>query len=277
MKREYSGKISLTKNSRGIYCIDTTIGCKSGMENNAGGCYGDCYAAKSAKLYGYDFGKTVLRCFENRRHQTKIINQINRIIGMDFIRIGCSGDPSEAWEHTIEVLKVLSKADKEIVIITKHWTNLTDKQLEFLRTINVCINTSVSALDNPNLLENSLIQYNRIKPFCRSVLRIVSADFNEENEQGIVFSEIQRRLFRNEDTLDTVLRVGRNNPLVTSGTINIKRVNFLGKKQLASKFNKKTFLGKCAGCREMCGVTIKNESYTYPNKRFLPKQLRFNF
>jgi len=66
--REYKNRISLTKNGRGIYSLDTSFGCKSGMENESGGCYHDCYAAKSAKLYGYDFSKTVLRGFDNEAH-----------------------------------------------------------------------------------------------------------------------------------------------------------------------------------------------------------------
>ena len=62
--KEYSNKISLTKNDRGIYSLDTTIGCYSGVKDNSKGCYNDCYSAKSAKLYGYDFSKTILRDFE---------------------------------------------------------------------------------------------------------------------------------------------------------------------------------------------------------------------
>ena len=48
--KEYLNKISLNKNSRGIYSLDTSVGCASGMANEQGGCYNDCYAAKSAKL-----------------------------------------------------------------------------------------------------------------------------------------------------------------------------------------------------------------------------------
>ena len=271
--REYKTKISVTKNSRGIYSLDTSIGCKSGMENNKGGCYGDCYAAKSAKLYGYDFGKTVFRYFESKKHEREIINKINNI-KLDFVRIGTSGDPSENWEHTLSVCKVISKANKEIVIITKHWTNLTDTQLEFLNTINVCINTSVSALDKPELIENCINQYNRIKLHCRSILRIVSADFNLENETGKRLSDIQHELFKNEDTLDTVLRVNKRNKLVTDGIINIKESKFLGKKATISKFNKKTYFGKCSTCIEMCGVKVINTKHKYENKRFIPKQLQ---
>ena len=105
--RDYSPKISLTQNSRGIYSLDTSIGCNSGMTNEKGGCYGDCYAAKSAKLYGYDFSKTVLRDFVNEKHRRKIVDGINRV-KLDFIRIGTSGDPSENWEHTIKIIKKYS-------------------------------------------------------------------------------------------------------------------------------------------------------------------------
>lgn len=270
--REYSSKIALIKNSRGIYSIDTSIGCKSGMENNKGGCYNDCYAAKSAKRYGYNFGKTVLRDFEDIYHQREILTQI-KSVKLDFIRIGTSGDPSEDWNHTCKIIKVLAKSNKEIVVITKHWTNLTKKQLEFFNKINICINTSVSALDKPELLNNALKQYKRLKPYCKSILRIVSADFNKENIDGKKYSDIQHDLFKNEDTLDTVLRVNKNNPLVKNGIINVKESKFLGKKALISKFNKKTYFGKCANCLEMCGVRIKNENHKYTNKRPLVKQL----
>ena len=61
--REYKTEITLTNNSRGIWTLDPTIGCNSGMENTEKGCYGDCYAARYSKKYGYDFSKTVLTSF----------------------------------------------------------------------------------------------------------------------------------------------------------------------------------------------------------------------
>lgn len=274
--RQYSNKITLNKNSRGVYCLDTTIGCASGMQNHKGGCYGDCYAAKAAKIHGYDFSKTVLKHFQDRFHERRIVNQICRI-KLDFVRIGASGDPSENWEHTINVIKVIQRANKEIVIITRHWTVLTDEQLRYLSTINVCFNTSVSALDKPELIKHSVEQYNRIKPYCRSFLRIISCDFNLQNETGFRLAEVQRQLFRNDDTIDTVLRVQKNNPYVTSGIVKIKEAVFLGKKSYVSKMNPKTYFGKCSTCKEMCGVSVVNEMYKYPNKRFIPKQLSLFF
>jgi len=266
--REYKPIITLTHNARGVYSLDTSIGCASGLRDNKRGCYNDCYAAKSAKHYGYDFSKTVLRYFTDKRHERKIINQINRI-KLDFVRIGTSGDPSEYWQHTINILKVIRNVNKQIVIITKHWTNLTDDHLQFLSTINVCINTSVSALDEPGLLINSLAQYHRLKPFCKSVLRIVSADFNLQNPTGAKLANLQHSLFKNEGTIDTVLRVNKNNPLVKDGVINVTQSTFLGKKAIISKLNKSTYFGGCATCHEMCGMNVKTN---YPDK-IVNKQL----
>jgi len=267
--REYKSKITLTQNDRGVYSIDPTIGCYSGVKNNKKGCYNDCYSAKSAKLYGYDFSKTILRDFENKKHEAQIIREIKKI-KMPFIRMGSSGDPSENWEHTLKIIKKISKGlennqlnlfgylapKKEIVIITKHWFNLTQKQLNELKKYNVCINTSVSAIDEPNELKNRLEQYKLLKNYCKSILRIVSFDFNLENENGLRYSKIQYDLFKHENIIDTVFRASKQNQLVTEKIINVKKSKFLGKNALVSKFNKKTYFGKCSTCLEMCGLNV---------------------
>jgi len=267
--KPYSNKISLVRNSRGVYCIDTTMGCSSGMAANEGGCYNDCYAAKSAKLYGHDFTTTVLRGFVDRKHERQIINQINRV-KLDFVRIGCSGDPSENWDHTFNVLDVLQRCNKEIVIITKHWSNLTEEQIEFFSGVNVCFNTSVSALDKPERLQNSIEQHNRIKPFCKSILRSVSCNFNLDNKEGKRFSKIQDSIFKHGNILDTVFRPNKNNQLVTDGIINVSKGVFNGNKQLMSKFNRKTYTGKCSSCKEMCGARMGEFEHKIP----LTKQIK---
>lgn len=270
--REYSNKIALIKNSRGVYSLDVSMGCASGMKCDKGGCYNECYAAKSAKLYGYDFSKTVLRHFENKHHLRDVLNKINRA-KLDFIRIGQSGDPSEDWQHTISILKKIDKCNKEIVIITKHWNNLTEDQLQYLLTINVCINTSVSALDKIELLNNRLEQYNKLKKYCKSVLRIVSCDFNLQNKEGERLAKIQDELFKNDATLDTVFRTNKRNKLVRDGIINTCEQKFLGKKSLASKFNKSVYFDKCSTCFEQCGINITPEEVLYPKKKGITKQL----
>ena len=131
---------------------------------------------------------------------------------------------------------------------------LTDEQLQYLSTINICINTSVSPLDSECQRSRVLNEYNRIKAYCRSILRIVSCDFNLENEVGKRLNEIQHSLFKNEDTLDTFFRPSKKNKLVTDGVIKIKTGFFNGHKAVVSKFDKKTFAGKCANCQQMCGI-----------------------
>lgn len=261
--REYLNAISLVKNSRGVWDFDTSKGCSSGLAHNPKGCYGDCYAANNAARYGIDFNKTVLRDFENEKHRYSIINQISRI-DMPFIRIGVTGDPSENWDHTLNICEKILPARmvlyktyaKAIVIITKHWKSLTKTQLLRLSKLDVCVNTSVSALDRSALLTNRLRQYNRLKPYCRSVLRIVSCSFNLKNKTGVRLNVIQDKLFNNGNVIDTVLRVSQQNDFVLNGIINVEKVKFMDKLTLASVLNKKTFLGKCDKCPEMCGLNL---------------------
>lgn len=263
--RTYNNIISLSKNGRGIWDLDTIKGCESGLIENEKGCYSDCYALKTAKRYGIDFSKSIQRHFLNESHKMQIIRQIEKI-DMDFIRIGCAGDPSENWEHTINIIKQIKEnsqlslfdisSKKQIVIITRHWKNLTDVQLEEIKKYNICINTSVSALDNQKLIDNSLIQYNRLKPYCKSVLRVITADFNTENKKGLELIKIQNKLLNNDLVIDTVFRPSSNNEFVLNKIINVKKMAFMKSKTLVSKFNKKAFLGKCENCLEMCGIKI---------------------
>ena len=251
----YSAEIALVKNKRGCCDLDTSKGCSSGMRLNENGCYGDCYALRSAKIYGYDFGKTVLRGFSSREHIGAVVRSINRI-EMPFVRIGVTGDPSENWEHTLKVIDKIKYSNRAIVIITKHWNGLTTKQLSQLSNVNICVNTSISALDNEALRVNRLKQYNRLKDYCMSVLRIVSCDFNMDNKKGCQLNKIQDKLFENNNTLDTVLRVSKNNSYLTNDIINVISIDFLKKKSLLSMRNKYAFIGHCSVCPEMCGINF---------------------
>ena len=259
--KQYSDTITLIKNSRGVWDLDTSKGCSSGIAHNSKGCYGDCYACSNANRYGIDFSKTVLRYFESEKHRYNIIDQINHI-DMPFVRIGVTGDPSENWSHTLNICENILQCKmvlykmyiKTIVIITKHWNNLTDVQLLRLSKLNVCVNTSVSALDEINLLSNRLTQYNRLKKYCKSVLRIISCSFNLNSQIGEGLNVIQNNLFMNEYVLDTVLRVSPNNTYVLNRVINIEKVKFMDKLSWASVLNKNTYLGKCSKCPEMCGL-----------------------
>ena len=263
--KTYKNIISLSKNERGIWDLDTIKGCESGVLENPKGCYNDCYALKTAKRYGIDFSKSIERSFLNEAHRLQIVKQIEKI-DMDFIRIGCTGDPSENWEHTINIIKQIRESSqlslfdisskKQIIIITRHWKRLTDLQLKEISKFNICINTSISALDNKKLIENSLKEYERLKPYCKSVLRVITADFNKENKTGLEMSLIQNELLKNENVIDTVFRPSSKNEFVLNNIIKVKKMGFMKSKALVSKFNKKAFLGKCENCLEMCGIKL---------------------
>ena len=57
----------------------------------------------------------------------------------------------------------------------------------------------------------------------------------------------------------------------TYKVINIKKVKFLGKKRLASKFNNKTYLGNCSTCLEQCGSFMDAKGLVVKKKN---KQLK---
>lgn len=261
--KAYKPIIQLVQNERGIWDLDTVKGCESGLNYTTGGCYSDCYAYKTAKRYGIDFSKSVCRYFENESHCKSIVSKIERI-DMPFIRIGCAGDPSENWQHTLSVIdKIRNKSQlslfdasskKQIVIITRHWNQLTDIECDKLSKFNLVINTSISALDDDFMRDKMLYEYNRLKKYCKSVLRVVTADFNEQNDTGATKAEIQRKLLKNDNVIDTVFRPSSKNKFIIDGIINVKKMRFMNSSQLLSKYNKKAYIGKCANCKDMCGI-----------------------
>lgn len=265
--KTYNPEITLIKNERGCYILDTIKGCSICGKSKPLGCYDNCYAKNIASRYGFDFSHIVKRDFEkdnsqiyfngftDTKHESKIIKEL-KTIDMQFVRIGEMGDPSESWDHTINVCKTISIAKKKIVIITKHWNAIPENIMQDISKLDLCINTSISALDSDSEIEYRLSQYNRLKNVCNSVLRIVSCDFNLENTEGIRRNKIQERLFNNEKTLDTVFRPSSNNKLVTSGIIKAEKVKFLKGKVLASMYNKNAYFGKCDKCHDMCGVNL---------------------
>ena len=261
----YKSYITLNKNARGCYIIDTIKGCPACLKDNLNGCYDECYAYKIAKRYDFEFKKPVLRDFKyndkqlyfygfkDLTHINKIVNQIRKA-DMPFIRIGEMGDPSENWEHTIKICKEIYNYGKKIVIITKHWNTISDKLLKDIEKMNLYINTSISALDNDEQIDKRLNEFYRLKNVCNSILRIVSCDFNKQNEQGLHLSLIQKELFKNNKNIDTIFRPSINNKLVLKKVINVKKIRFLNSYCSASIFNKNTYFGYCNKCPDKCGL-----------------------
>lgn len=264
--KSYKDCITLNRNSRGCYIIDTVKGCHSGLVNNKNGCYGECYAFAIAKRYGFNFSVSSIRkfiynekqlCFwdfKDSNHLSKMIKKI-KSIDMPFIRIGEMGDPSEFWEHTVNICKEISTASKKIVITTKHWNIISVSLLNELSKIDVCINTSISALDTNEQIDIRLKQYERLKKYCNSKLRIVTCDFNLNNEVGKKLNLIQEKLINySKDYIDTVFRCKKDNYLVTNGIINIEKIKFLKANVWASMFNKNAYFGNCKNCPDQCGI-----------------------
>lgn len=264
--KSFNSRITLNKNSRGCYILDTVKGCSVCGASKPLGCYDDCYAKKIASRYGLDFTRPVSRGFDhdnqiklfdftNGRHIVEIIKEIKKI-AMPFVRIGEMGDPSENWEHTIRVCEVISEAGKPIVIITKHWKTLTNEMLERLSLMNICINTSISALDSVDERIYRLEQYRVIKKYCKSILRVVSCDFNSNNPRGRELSKIQDELLENRNIIETVFRPSAQNKLVTNGIVVVKKTKFLRSTCLASIRDESLYLGRCETCPDMCGVHL---------------------
>jgi hypothetical protein len=264
--QKYTNKITLTKNGRGVWDLDTLKGCSGGLNANfvsycAGlegfknithphkrsrGCYGLCYAQKISKFRGYDFSKPKRRDFIDDKHLQSIGRQLQKI---EFVRIGVSCDPSDDWEHTIQIIEKIRPFIENIVVITKHWNNLTYNQCTRLK--GVCVNTSISALDSVMEIDRRLFWYNKLKEHCKSVLRVNTASFNDANLSGL-----QDRLLKNDNVIDNILRFTRNHELVKNGIVNVKEYPFLSGKALASKHDESVFFGYCGDCKEKCGLAL---------------------
>lgn len=251
---QYSDKISLIKNFRGVYDLDTFKGCYNGLISKNKGCYDECYAAKFAKQYGYKFNESFIRNFTDIDHLIEIRRQIKNI-DMPFIRIGVSGDPSYNWTHTIKIISLIYELTK-IVIVTKHWNILSDNQLKELSKYKVIINTSVSALDTNNEIQHRLYQYERIKKYCKSILRVVSCDFNLSNIKGMYLNEIQNILLNKQNVIDNVLRPSKSNVYVKHNIIKIKKEKFITTDLYFSKNNDHAYIGICDKCPDMCGLNL---------------------
>ena len=239
--REYSNKIQLIKNFRGVWELDTFKGCDHSLN---GGCYGICYASKLAKARGYNFNKVVKREFINGKHFIKITNKLKKI---PFVRIGVMCDPSFDWNYTIKIINKIKPFNNNIVIITKHWNELNEKQLPKLK--GIVINTSISALDNEIHRDKMLFWYNKLKPYCRSILRVNTADFND-----LTLKNIQEDLLNNENIIDNILRFPKNHILVKNNILNVTKYKYLKSFVYASRHNQNTYFGFCNNCLDKCGI-----------------------
>lgn len=247
--RQYNTKISLIQNRRWIWDLDPFKWCYYWTLKNKRGCYWLCYAAKIAKFRWFDFTNVIYRDFVDDNHLKQIWRQLKKI---EFVRLGTMCDPSHDWVHTINIINKIRPFIKNIVVITKHWTIISDEQLWQLNWI--CINTSISALDTNEQIRHRLEQYERLKPYCNSVLRVNTCDFRDNlfNEK----KNIQEMLLKKEKVIDNILRMPNDCRFVEWWLVQVKKVNYLDLEVNASKHNKDIFMWYCKNCKEKCWINL---------------------
>jgi hypothetical protein len=248
--KTYRNILTANENKKGVLDVDTVKGCYFGMKNYPeGGCYGECYANKTAKIYGFDFANSVSR-EPSVIHYSRVFLTV-ATHHASWYRVGTFGDPSHDWENTVRVCEMLKYTKKAPVIITKHWIEISEKQLLRLKKIGAVFNTSVSALDTEKEIKHRTKQIERIKGFgVKSICRVVTCNFLKTNHK-------QEWLLSLRPTIDTPLRVGKNNKLVLSGEIIAeKNINAIGGGKTLSMHKKNIYVGHCKNCPDQCGVNL---------------------
>lgn len=258
--RRYSNVLTVDINEKGVLDVDTVKGCTAGMSARPkAGCYDGCYAAKIAKFRGLDFSKAVTRTVHSKA-QARAIERAVAAAPQGFFRIGVMGDPCHAWEETVRTIEWLSEFARP-VLITKHWRVASEDQLRRMAACGTALNTSISALDTPAEVRHRKKEFFRFKLLGgNSVARIVSCDFDATNAEGARMKAIQDELFTLRPTLDNPLRVPSTHPLVASGAIRLTAMKDLSSKRTISLANQSTYIGHCAGCPDVCGITAKDKS-----------------
>lgn len=255
--RFYSNGLTASFNLKGVLVVDTVKGCSSGMSKYPnGGCYGECYANKTAIARGFIFSKSVSRIINPDTFNT-VFKTVKKQ-KLSWYRVGVNGDPSHDWENTVLVCDKLKRTFKIPVIVTKHWVKLNYNEIQKLKNLGAVINTSISPLDTMEEIEHRLKQADRIKKNgVESILRIVTCDFLK--------TELAKKLNRIQDWLlsqpykiiDNPLRATKNNQLFKKKHIGIAKIvdNVVGSR-FVSLHKKDVFMGECKHCIDQCGVKM---------------------
>lgn len=253
-KRLYKPILTAVENQKGVLDVDTVKGCALGMAARPdGGCYGECYANKTASRYGIDFTVSVSRKL-TPWNRTEIFCTV-RDYPASWYRIGTAGEPCHDWENTLEVCEYLKPTGKTPVIITKHWIPLSDGQICRFKEIGAVFNTSVSGFDTDAQLKHRLRQIERLKAAgVRSVARVVTCDYGT-SEWAVSAKAKQDRLMALSPVIDNPLRAEKSNERVANGDILLtRREDSIGGGKLVSLHSKEVYLGTCEACPDQCGV-----------------------
>lgn len=252
--RRYLPLLTATENEKGVLDVDTVKGCTLGMASRPeGGCYGECYAQKTASRYGIDFAVSVNREIPSW-NWTNVFCAVRDHYAY-WYRIGVAGDPCHDWEHTVWVCESLSGTGKIPVIITKHWIVLSDAQILRLKAVHAVVNTSTSGLDTDAQMRHRVRQIERLKAFgVRSVNRVITCEYGK-SEWALACKARQDYLLTITPLVDNPLRAQKSNPrVVNSDIILTNRPDSIGGGKLVSMHCNTVYIGICEGCPDQCGA-----------------------
>jgi hypothetical protein len=255
-RKRYSPVFNVEVNRKGVLDADTVKGCTFGMAAYPrGGCYGECYAARNAVRCGIDFATSVSRQFCDICHRATIIKEMAKY-PVSWYRVGTAGDPSHDWVHTIAVCRELRWTNKVPVIITKHWTELTEKQIGDLRWLKAVVNTSTSGLDTDAEIGHRVSQLLRLRSAgVRSVCRVVTCNFGT-SDWARECRQKQQYLLSLAPVIDNPLRLRSSNPRLLNGDVYATRQeDSIGGGKLVSLHDSYVYLGSCKACPDQCGAS----------------------
>ena len=273
--REYHNALTAAVNLKGVVDVDTVKGCTAGMRAHpGGGCYGECYANRIAVRNGIAFNVSVSRYLVDQwSHRDLIVRQLLDQ-SSSWYRIGVMGDPCHDWNNTISVCRALRPARKTAVIVTKHWTPLSDDHLSKLLDLDVVVHTSMSGMDTDAELRHRVMQFERLGAArIPSIARIVTCSYGK-SEWAQSCNEKQQRLLLLAPIIDNPLRPRLSNPHVANGDIIVtRRADSIGGGTLVSLHSSAAFLGHCSECPDQCGVVAANNHNE--GREFMTQQTLF--
>lgn len=265
--RKYLPFITAVENEKGVLDVDTVKGCTIGMRvYKDGGCYGECYAHKTAARYGIDFATSVSRKLKS--HNKIDVFCTVRDHKAHWYRIGTAGDPCHDWENTLSVCEYLKETGKIPVIITKHWVKLTNNDLERLEALSAVVNTSTSGLDTKAEIKYRTKQIARLKKAgIKSINRVVTCAYGT-SEWAVEAKEKQDHLLSITPVIDNPLRTDKSNERVLRGDIILThRDDAIGGGKMVSLHNENIYLGRCDACPDQCGA----DKIIPPNQKGIEK------
>jgi len=270
--RQYMPVLTVSENQKGVLDVDTVKGCTIGMQARPdGGCYGECYAAKTAHRYGIDFTVSVSR--KLMPWDRKAIFFAVKDYYASWYRIGTAGDPCHDWDNTLEICEFLQPTGKTPVIITKHWIALSDDHLSRLNALGAVVNTSTSGLDTDAQTKYRIAQIERIRAAgVRSVNRVVTCEYGS-TDWAIKAKAKQDHLLTITPVIDNPLRAGKKYGHAVNGDISLTRIDeAIGGGKMVSLHDKTIYLGTCESCPDQCGALPRQ-----PKEEKMAKMENFSF